>query len=213
MALLAAPVDWTSVIDPFLRWLHVLAGILWLGMTYFVHYVNLPMQDQLGMSGKRAVNPQLWARVFWLLRFAALFTLLFGILLFGWKYLHAGGEGMLFDEDLGRPTDRAMWIMWGMFLGIVMFAHDSFVVWPAHRGMLDALVKGDEIPARLVAKARKFSRVNTILSGPMLFAMILAAHYATMQWQVLVFSIVVGAAVPLLLIPVSRPLIQDSGSS
>lgn len=208
MTLLASPVDWNTVIDPVLRWFHVLAGILWIGMLYFVHYVSIPMQQHLGEAGKRA-NPQLWARVFWLLRFAAMFTLLFGLLLFGWKYMH----GKIFwDESMGRPTDRAMWVMWGMFLGIVMFAHDSMVVWPAHRRMIDHIARGEEIPEKTAAKACKFARVNTILSGPMLFAMIMAAHYSTMQWQVLVLTIVVGAAVPLLLLFVSQPILRSPDS-
>ena len=60
------------------RWLHVLAGIFWIGHLYFFNFVNLPLQGALDDATKEAVNPKLMPRALWWLRWGAMITFIMG---------------------------------------------------------------------------------------------------------------------------------------
>ena len=70
-----------------LRWAHVIFGIIWMGHLYFFNLVNVPFQGGLDKELKPKVNPALLLRAFWWFRWAAMYTFIFGWLLFFWHYL------------------------------------------------------------------------------------------------------------------------------
>ena len=65
-----------------LRWLHIMAGITWIGHLYFFNFVNVPFQAVLEKELKPKVNPLLLARALWWFRWGAMATFVFGIVLF-----------------------------------------------------------------------------------------------------------------------------------
>jgi len=99
------------------RWLHVIAGITWIGYLYFFNFINIPLQAALDDAGKKAVNPQLMPRVLWWFRWGAMFTFLSGIVLFVQIYMMTPGMGFgpssVLVSAVGM-TSRSMWIMMGM---------------------------------------------------------------------------------------------------
>ncbi len=67
---------------------------MWLGHLYFFNLVNVPFQADLDKELKPKVNPKLLLRAFWWFRWGAMYTFIFGLLLFGFKYIH---QGLLFN--------------------------------------------------------------------------------------------------------------------
>ena len=186
--------DMYSNVHLIVRWLHVIAGITWIGHLYFFNFVNVPLQGSLDDATKKAVNPQLMPRALWWFRWGAMITLLAGLTLFVLTYFYTPGAGfgptsLLMDAD--GMTDRAMWILFGMLLGTIMWFNVWFIIWPTQKKLLTGKVPADQIPAAR-KKALLTSRVNSFLSGPMLFGMLATAHYGAMSFGSLALAIGLG---------------------
>ena len=178
------------------RWLHVIAGITWIGHLYFFNFVNSQVQAALDADAKKAVNPQLMPRALWWFRWGAMVTLISGLILFAAIYLYTPGIGFgpnaLMQGLEGGLSDRARWIMWGMLLGAIMWFNVWFIIWPAQKGLLSGAIAGDAaVPVR--ARAGRFSKLNTYLSGPMLVGM-LGANHAGMGFGYGAFAILAAIA-------------------
>ncbi|MDP3920637.1 MAG: urate hydroxylase PuuD [Candidatus Omnitrophota bacterium] len=179
------------------RWIHVIAGITWIGLLYFFNFVNIPLQGALDDAAKKAVNPQLMPRALWWFRWGAMFTFLAGLGLFVMNYMYTPGQGFgptaLFTEPEGGMTGRAAWILMGMFFGTLMWFNVWFIIWPAQKKILSGQA-GDALAA-LRKKAGGASKMNTVLSGPMLFGMLGAPHYGAANPLSLIVAIILGIAV------------------
>jgi uncharacterized membrane protein len=111
-------------------------------------------------------------------------TFILGLVLFTQIYMYTPGQGFgpsqLFSNPEGGLTGRAMWILLGMLLGTIMWFNVWFIIWPAQKSILTGKVPQDKI-ADVRKKAFIFSRTNTYLSGPMLFAMLAPSHYGAIN--------------------------------
>jgi len=190
--------DWYSNIHLVVRWLHVIAGITWIGHLYFFNFVNVPLQASLDDATKKAVNPQLMPRALWWFRWGAMITFLAGLTLFTLIYMYTPGVGfgpnsLFLDTATGQMTSRAAWITIGMTLGFIMWFNVWMIIWPAQRRLLTGKIPAANIP---VVRRRAFlaSRTNTFLSGPMLFGMLAPAHYGAMNAFSLVLAFGLGLA-------------------
>ena len=166
------------------RWLHVIAGITWIGMLYFFNFVNVPLQAALDDAGKKSVNPKLMPRALWWFRWGAMVTFLTGLAMFLLIFYYTPGFGFgpnaLLQGAEGGLSDRARWIMWGMLFGSIMWFNVWFIIWPAQKGLLSGAITGEAAgPVR--RRAFLASRTNTYLSGPMLVGM-LGANHANMSF-------------------------------
>lgn len=201
-----------ALIDVLFRWAHVISGITWIGLLYFFNFVNVPTQGKLDGDTKKKVNPELLPRALFWFRWAAMSTLVFGLLLFWWLYLRELTPGMP-NPNLKSGdglSGRALYIMIGMTFGIVMWFNVWFVIWPAQRQIIGGIKSGTPAPAHLPKRALLFSRINTFLSGPMLMLMFLAPH-GQMDFRMDVFGIAlaVGLLVPFLAIKGSAKVSTD----
>ena len=97
--------------DLILRWAHVIFGIIWMGHLYFFNLVNVPFQGGLDKELKPKVNPALLLRAFWWFRWGAMYTFVFGWLLFFKNYLGADAPHQL--DPTAACRGRAMWILFG----------------------------------------------------------------------------------------------------
>ena len=178
-----------------LRWLHVIAGIAWIGHLYFFNFVNVPFQGTIGADIKKVVNPQLLTRALWWFRWGAMTTFLVGLLLFTQLYMYIPGVGFgvteLFAKD-GQVTGRAIWILMGMLFGTVMWFNVWFIIWPAQKKILIGVRDGKPADPALPKRALLASRTNTYLSGPMLFGMIAATHYGGVNVLTVLVAIALG---------------------
>src|SRR3954467_15714605 len=185
--------DVDSLINVLFRWAHIAFGIIWIGHLYFFNLVNVPFQGDLEKELKPKVNPKLLLRAFYWFRWGAMWTFIFGLLLFGFKYGH---QGLVFADPAHKEgiSNRALWIIFGMLLGAIMWFNVWFVIWPRQKKILGGMAAGTPHPdaAKMAGVARKASRLNTYASGPMLFGMVGATHLSAMSFPVLLVSSVIG---------------------
>ena len=189
--------DLYSNLNLFLRWLHVLAGIIWIGHLYFFNFVNVPLQASLDDAAKKAVNPKLQPRALWWFRWGAMLTFLAGLALFTLIYMYTPGQGFgpssAFLSPEGGLTSRAIWILIGGVLGTIMWFNVWFIIWPTQKAILSGKVAADALPAAR-KRALFFSRTNTYLSGPMLFGMLAPSHYGAINPVTAGVCILLGVA-------------------
>ena len=186
--------DFYSNFHLLIRWLHVIAGIAWIGLLYFFNFVNVPLQGALDDATKKAVNPQLMPRALWWFRWGAMTTFLAGVILFVMNYFYTPGMGFGPTSlliDAGKMTARSMWITMGMLFGTIMWFNVWFIIWPAQKKMLGGKAKPEEVPA-IRRRAFLASRTNTFLSGPMLFGMLAPAHYGASNALTMGVAIALG---------------------
>jgi uncharacterized membrane protein len=148
------------VLDFVFRWAHVLFGVVWIGMLYYFNFVQGEYFKEAEASAKADALKKLAPRALWWFRWGAMFTFLTGLVL-----LHLTGATR---NIMGNPI---IWI--GALAGTFMFLNVWLVIWPKQQVVLG--LKAGDGPAS-AAKAGLASRTNTLLSGPMLFAMLGSMH-------------------------------------
>jgi uncharacterized membrane protein len=153
----------------FLRFLHVFVGILWIGLLYYFNFVQIPTMPKVPAELKAGVSKYIApAALFWF-RWAALATVVLGLLL---AEIQEGGysaRALTFAE--GYRT-----IGVGMWLGLIMAANVWFVIWPNQKRALGLVEADDAAKARSATTAMMASRTNLILSLPMLYCMVGQIH-------------------------------------
>lgn len=156
---------WTQ----WLRFTHVFAGILWIGLLYYFNFVQIPTMPKVPAELKPGITKHIApAALFWF-RWAALATVVLGLLV---AEMTQGGY-------VGRAltlTDGFRTIGIGMWLGIIMAANVWFVIWPNQKRALGIVPAEDDVKARSASTAMMGSRTNLILSIPMLYCMVAQPH-------------------------------------
>ncbi|HEV7385848.1 MAG TPA: urate hydroxylase PuuD [Phenylobacterium sp.] len=161
----AHQVFWQAVF----RWLHVLFGIMWIGLLWYFNFVQIRKMPEIPAELKPAVSKYIAPEALFWFRWAALFTVLMGLVL-------AYNRGFLVQAlTLGfmeKPVSAAhSFIGLGMWLGLIMMVNVWAFIWPAQKIAL-GIVEGDaDAKAAAGRKAMIFSRINTFLSVPMLATM------------------------------------------
>ena len=187
--------DLYSNLQLLFRWIHVFAGIIWVGHLYFFNFVNVPFQATIGPDVKKVVNPQLIGRALWWFRWGGMITFVMGLTLFTQLYMYTPGVGFgptaLFSTPDGL-TGRAAWILFGMTLGTFMWINVWFVIWPLQRRILTAVRDGQPVDPAWPKRALKVSRINAYVSGPMLFGMLAPNHYGAFNHLTMAVAIALG---------------------
>jgi uncharacterized membrane protein len=173
-----------------LRWLHVFAAAIWLGMLYFLDFVRTPARAALGPDARKGFDEKVLPRALWWLKWSATLALAAGAALFASIYLYTPGFGWgpnaLMQGVEGGLADRARWLMWGMMLGAVLWVDVWFLIVPMERRLLRGQAGGLE--ASLRRRADVCLRVGTYLTGPILVGM-LGANHANMGFSYLHFGV------------------------
>jgi uncharacterized membrane protein len=168
-------------------------GIIWIGHLFFFNLVNVPFQGDLEKELKPRVNPKLLLRAFWWFRWGAMYTFIFGLVLFGFKYMH---QGLIYADQVHRTglSNRAVWMIFGGLIGTIMWFNVWFVIWPRQKKILGGLAAGTPHPdaAALAATAGKASRFNTYASGPMLYGMIMPNNYSGWTPAAIILVLILG---------------------
>jgi len=165
-----------------LRWLHVVAGVMWIGLLWYFNFVQIPTMPKVPDELKKGVSGYIApAALFWF-RWAAMVTFVLGIILaLRNHYLLEAYTLDFSDGAAGWPVvPKYLAIGIGMWLGTIMWFNVWFVIWPNQQKALNIGGKYSDLPAPDKAAAGKtamiFSRINTLLSVPMLFSMVAAGH-------------------------------------
>jgi uncharacterized membrane protein len=161
--------DQTAAIGvPVLRWLHVFAGIVWIGLLYYFNFVQIPTMPSIPAEQKPAIGKHIAPKALFFFRWGAAFTVLFGLAL-------AAHLGYLVEALTLQPGFQLIGI--GMWLALVMAFNVWFIIWPNQKRALGIVEADDAAKAKSARVAMLTSRTNTILSVPMLYAM---AAYQTL---------------------------------
>jgi len=147
----------------FMRWLHVLSGVMWIGLLWYFNFVQTPSMPKIPDEHKPAISKVIApAALFWF-RWAALATIVTGLLL-------ASMNGYLVQALSLTKGVHAIGI--GMWLGLVMAFNVWFIIWPNQKKALGIVQVSAEEKAAAAKKAGMTSRLNTLLSIPMLYCMV-----------------------------------------
>ena len=154
------------------RWLHVLSGVMWIGLLWYFNFVQIPTMPAIPDDLKPAIGKHIApAALFWF-RWAAMATIVTGLIL-------ASLNGYVLDALAIGLTDgvaKHTAIGIGMWMGIIMWFNVWFIIWPNQKKAL-GLVEADADAKKAAARtAMLFSRTNTLLSIPMLYAMVSAQN-------------------------------------
>ena len=154
------------------RYVHVLAGTMWIGLLWYFNFVQIPNMPKIPDEQKPAIGKVIAPAALWYFRWGAMFTLVSGLIL-----AHLNGY-LLTALQLGLVSDtsRDTAIGIGMWMAIIMFINVWFVIWPNQKRALGIVEATAEIKAKSAKTAMLFSRTNTLLSIPMLFAMVSAQN-------------------------------------
>jgi uncharacterized membrane protein len=157
----------------FMRWLHVLCGVMWIGLLWYLNFIQIPNMPNIPDEQKPAIGKVIAPAVLFWFRWGAMGTLVTGLLL-AWMsgyLMQAISLGLLEDG-----TEKSTAIGIGMWLGFIMFVNVWLVIWPNQQRAL-GLVEADAATKAASARtAMLFSRTNTLLSIPMLYAMVSAQN-------------------------------------
>ena len=165
-----------------LRWLHVICGVMWIGLLWYFNFVSTPTMPSIPTELRPALGKYITpAALFWF-RWGAMGTIVFGILLAGInRYIVQAYTLDIVDANGAFSSTAFLMIGIGMWLGTIMWFNVWFVIWPNQQKALNI---GDkyatlDAPAKAAAAATagQFSRINTMLSIPMLFCMVSATHW------------------------------------
>lgn len=156
-----------------LRWLHLLAGVTWIGLLYYFNFIQGEYFKEADGSAKSNVIQLMVPRALWWFRWGAMFTFLSGLYLIYIKHLSGMG------------------IMIGATMGIIMFLNVWLIIWPNQKIVIASAKQvaggGEALPdaAAALGKAGLASRTNTLFSIPMLFFMASSIHLGQIQASIL----------------------------
>ena len=156
----------------FFRWLHIISGVMWIGLLWYFNFVQTPGMPKIPDEQKAAITKVIAPSALFWFRWAAMSTIVMGIIL------------ALINDELWQGYTlglidhawRSTVIGIGMWLGTIMWFNVWFVIWPNQQKVL-GLVPADADAKKEAGRiAGMASRINTMLSIPMLFCMAGAVH-------------------------------------
>ena len=145
-----------------LQWLHVFFGITWIGLLYYFNFVQIPTMPAVPAELKPGVSKYIAPKALFYFRWGAAFTVLTGALL---AYVNG------FIVEALSLSDGFQLIGTGMWLALIMAFNVWFIIWPNQKKALGLVEADDATKAASAKTAMIFSRLNTLLSIPMLYAM------------------------------------------
>jgi len=163
----------------FLRWIHFLAGVTWIGILYYFNFVQTPFFAETEAPVRIGAIQKLLPRALWWFRWGAMVTFLAGILMYIMKWGRQGTD-IFFSQQYGVA------ITLGGLIGTIMFLNVWLVIWPNQQTVMASTAQvaggGQPLPAAAGSARRGAlaSRTNTVFSIPMLFYMGAASHYPSL---------------------------------
>jgi len=157
-----APNPTGDLVNGILQWLHVFFGMTWIGLLYYFNFVQTPVMPTVPAELKPGVSKYIAPKALFYFRWGAAFTVLTGLLL-AWSY------GELVQALTLQPSARLIGI--GMWLALIMAFNVWVIIWPNQKKVLGIVTADDAAKAKAAATAGMASRLNTLLSIPMLLCM------------------------------------------
>ena len=155
-----------------LTWLHVIAGVIWIGLLYYFNFIQVPAVGEAAADtngpGPAAINKYVAPRALFWFRWGALATWITGA-----GALEAMGIGI---GNAFMLADGAAVIGFGAWLGTIMLFNVWVLIWPNQKKILGMVEASAEEITKAKFVALMASRTNTMLSIPMLMCMVGQGH-------------------------------------
>jgi uncharacterized membrane protein len=148
----------------FFRWLHVLSGVMWIGILWYFNFVQTPSMPKIPDEQKPAVSKVIAPTALFWFRWGAMATLITGLILANMY------PGYFVRAISLQAPNTAIGI--GMWLGLIMWFNVWFIIWPNQKKALGIVTVAPEEKAKAAKMAGMTSRFNTMLSVPMLYCMV-----------------------------------------
>jgi uncharacterized membrane protein len=145
------------------RWLHVMSGVMWIGLLWYFNFVQTPSMPKIPDEQKPAISKVIAPTALFWFRWGAMSTIVTGLIL-------AGMNGYLVQALTLTKGVHAIGL--GMWLGTIMWFNVWFIIWPNQKKALGIVQVSAEEKAAAAKTAGMTSRINTMLSIPMLFCMV-----------------------------------------
>ena len=145
------------------RWLHVMVGVMWIGLLWYFNFVQIPSMPKIPDEHKPAISKVIAPEALFWFRYSALLTVITGLIV---AWLNGYGHDALM---LGEGFQA---IGLGMWLAIIMAINVWFIIWPNQKRALGIVDAEPEVKAKSAKLAMLTSRTNTLLSVPMLYLMV-----------------------------------------
>lgn len=144
------------------RWLHIMAGVMWVGLLYYFNFVQAAAMKDAQADGTAAgISKHVAPRALLFFRWAAVVTWLAGMYILGDK----AGEAFLLKERAYIPIGVGAW------LGTIMFFNVWAIIWPNQKKILGLAPASEDEKTRARRVAFLASRLNVVLSMPTVFFM------------------------------------------
>lgn len=157
-----------DVASSVVRGLHLFFGVLWIGLLYYFNFVQIPTMPSIPAELKPGVSKFIAPKALFFFRWAAALTVLMGIGIAA--HPGSGAPSYLVEALTFKPGFLLIGI--GMWLALVMAFNVWFIIWPNQKKALGLVEADDATKAKSARTAMLFSRTNTLLSFPMLYAMV-----------------------------------------
>ena len=152
----------------FLRWFHIVFGVMWIGLLWYFNFVQMPSMPKIPDEQKPAISKVIAPTALMWFRHAALWTVITGVTLAAMNgYLV---KALLFQERGFLPIGIGMW------LALIMAFNVWFIIWPNQQKALGMVPVEADAKAKAARVAMLTSRLNTMLSIPMLYCMAAQSH-------------------------------------
>lgn len=154
------------------RWIHVVAGILWIGLLYYFNFVQIRKMPDIPADQKPAVTKHIAPEALFWFRYAALVTVVAGVILAGLRgyFMEVITLGLFGGFEAGVDTQYTL-LGAAMWLALIMFINVWGFIWPNQKIALGLVEADADAKAKAGRTATLFSRTNTLLSLPMLTGM------------------------------------------
>ena len=181
LLILVTAVDGDVVIDQrywaaISRYLHVISGVMWIGLLWYFNFVQIPSMPKIPDDQKPAIGKVIAPEALFWFRWAAMATLITGLTTLFLNYSHSAALNALtltlYDGFIGKQLTIGI----GMWLAIIMAYNVWMIIWPNQKRALGIVESDPQTKTKSAATAKTFSRINTMLSIPMLLAMVLAQN-------------------------------------
>jgi uncharacterized membrane protein len=151
------------------RWMHVFFGILWIGLLYYFNFVQIRKMPEIPAELKPAVSKYIAPEALFWFRWSALLTVIMGLILaFSRNYLI---QALTLGGTEGFQNASHTFIGVGMWVGIIMMLNVWGIIWPNQKVALGIVEADADAKAKAGRVAMLASRVNLLLSIPMLVFM------------------------------------------
>ena len=172
--LVTAGADGLALLGFLVRLAHVLASMVWIGSVFFVNFVQLVVLQTADEPSRSFLHKAVVPRVAWWFRHASTTVVASGVLLL----ILAGYllPSLVYGTSVYVPPARAILLWGGVVGGLAMWMFVHMYIWPNMQLVLGMRPGDDGAKAQARARVVLFARLNLVLSVPVVFAMVAAAH-------------------------------------